>query len=74
VAGPQGDPACDSEPDKAAISACNAERTGDIRFCEGIEDFNDVLYCFAMARKSTDGCSQITDAGYRDRCMKKLGF
>lgn len=70
--GPVAAEACKDKPTKAAIAACNAGLTGDIRFCEGIEVLNDVLYCFAKARKSTDACLQIEDEAFSARCLDEL--
>ncbi len=69
---PQTATECDQMPTDAAIAACNAGLTGDIRFCESIEDLDDVLFCFAMGRRSTDACQQILDEAYSARCMEEL--
>ena len=63
---------CDAEPTPNAVAACRALATGDIGPCEHIEPLDDKIYCFGMARRSGDACSQIQEPGLRERCFEAL--
>lgn len=63
---------CDREPTPNAVASCRALATRDIGPCEHIEPLDDKIYCFGMARRSGDACSQIQEPGLRERCFEAL--
>lgn len=70
--GPKAGGSCDAEPTPNAVASCRALATGDIRPCEHIEPLDDKIYCFGMARRSGDACSQIEEPKLRERCFEAL--
>ncbi len=70
--GPKAGGNCDAEPTPNAVAFCRALATSDIRHCEQVEPLDDKIYCFGMARKSTDACSQVEEPKLRERCFAAL--
>lgn len=69
---PSAGRSCDAEATPAAAAACRALATGDIAICEHVTPLDDQIYCFGMARRSVDACSQISEPKLRARCFEVI--